>query len=209
MREKLVPLGGGDPHTAKASLLVVPLTRRALLSAAGGAAVLAGGCGDGGGGSGGASRPELRERDLRLLSSALDLEYTVLAAYAAGVELLSGSARAALAQVTRQERVHAARLAEIIRARGGRTNPPKTPEEYARSFPRLESGRDALRFAVDLENASVRLYLESLPFMSEPELRQAVAAIATSEAEHAALFRGELGRPQVPDAFVTGRSQKG
>jgi rubrerythrin len=186
----------------------VPLTRRALLFAAGGAAAFAGGCGDGGNDAG-ASKEELRERDLRLLSSALDLENTVLAAYATGAELLSGSGRAALAQVTRQERLHAARLAEVIRARGGRTNPPKTPEEYARSFPRLESHRDVLRFAVDLENASVRLYLESLPFLSEPELRQTVAAIATGEAEHAALLRGELGRPPVPDAFVTGRSQKG
>jgi rubrerythrin len=187
----------------------VLLTRRALLHAAGGSAVGLAACGDGGDSGDSASEQELRERDLRLLGSALDLENTVLAAYAAGVELLSGSAREALAQVVRQERRHAARLAEVIRARGGRTNPPKTPEEYARSFPRLDSGRDALRFAVDLENASIRLYLEALPFLSEPGLRQTVAAIATSEAEHAALLRGELGRPPVPDAFVTGRSQKG
>ena len=185
------------------------LTRRAILRAAGGAAALAvGACGDGGS-AGGASEQELRERDLRLLGSALDLENTVLAAYAAGAELLTGSARESLALVVGQERRHTARLAEVIQARGGRTNPPKTPEEYARSFPRLDSGRDALRFAVDLENASIRLYLEALPFLSQPGLRQTVAAIATSEAEHAALLRGELGRPPVPDAFVTGRSQKG
>jgi rubrerythrin len=184
------------------------LTRRALLSAAGGSAMLLAACGDGGDTGSGASAQELRERDLRLLGSALDLENTVLAAYAAGAELLSGSARTAVGQVVRQERRHAARLAEVIRERGGRTNPPKTPEEYARAFPRLGSGRDALRFAVDLENASIRLYLESLPFLSEPGLRQTAAAIATSEAEHAALLRGELGRPPVLDAFVTGRSQR-
>ena len=60
-----------------------------------------------------------------------------------------------------------------------------------------------------VENASIRNYLEAMPFLSEAEVRQTVAAIATSEAGHAALFRAELGRPPVPDAFVTGRSQKG
>jgi rubrerythrin len=184
------------------------LTRRALLHATAGSAVLLAACGDGNGTEGGASEQELRERDLRLLGSALDLENTVIAAYAAGAELLSGSARDAAGEIARQERVHAARLTEAIAELGGRTNPAKTPEEYARAFPRLTTGRDALRFAVDLENASVRLYLESLPFLSGPGLRPTAAAIATSEAEHAALLRGELGSPPVPDAFVTGRSQK-
>jgi rubrerythrin len=161
------------------------------------------------GGTAGASPEELRLRDLRLLGSALDMENTILAAYAAGARLLRGGGRDTLAAVVRQERGHARRLAEVIRARGGETNPPKTPEEYERSFPRLRSGRDTLRFAVDLENAAIRLYLEAMPFLSEPELRQTAAAIATSEAGHAALLRIQLGRPPVPDVFVTGRSQKG
>jgi rubrerythrin len=183
------------------------LTRRALLHALGGSALLAAGCGDGE--TDGASEEELRRRDLRLLGMALDMENTMLAAYAAGAELLRAGERQAVAGVVEQERLHAQRLAGVIRESGGRTNPPKTPEEYARSFPRLRSGRDTLRFAVDLENAAIRLYLEAMPFLSEPELRQTAAAIATSEAGHAAVLRGELGRPPVPDAFVTGRSQKG
>jgi rubrerythrin len=183
------------------------LTRRALLHALGGSALIAAGCGDGE--TGGASEEELRQRDLRLLGSALDMENTMLAAYAAGAALLRGSGREAVAGVVEQERLHANRLDEVIRERGGRTNPPKTPEEYARAFPRLRNGRDALRFAVDLENAAIRLYLEAMPLLTEPELRQTAAAIATNEAGHAALLRGELGRPPVPDAFVTGRSQKG
>jgi rubrerythrin len=182
------------------------LTRRALLLAAGGSAGVIAACGEGE--TGGASERELRERDLRLLGSALDLEYTVLAAYEAGTNLVRGRAAPTLAEVRDQERLHADRLERVIAERGGRINPPKTPEEYARAFPRLRSGRDALRFAVDLENASVRNYLEAMPFLSAPELRQTVAAMATSEAGHAALFRAELGRPPAPDAFVTGRSQK-
>jgi rubrerythrin len=185
------------------------LTRRALLHASGGGALALTACGDGDETGKGASEEELRQRDLRLFGSALDMENTMLAAYAAGGELLRGGDRDTVAAVVRQERAHARRLAAAIRERGGEPNPPKTPDEYARSFPRLRTGRDVLRFAVDLENAAIRLYLESMPFLSEPELRQTAAAISTSEAGHAALLRGELGRPQVPDAFVTGRSQKG
>jgi rubrerythrin len=182
------------------------LTRRALLSATGGGALALAACGDGGDAA--ASPEELRRRDLRLLGSALDMENTMLAAYAAGTGLLRGGERDTLGEVVAQERRHAGRLAGLIRERGGEINPPKTPEEYARSFPSLREGRDALRFAIDLENAAIRLYLEAMPFLSEPELRQTAAAIATSEAGHAAVLRGALGRPPVPDAFVTGRSQK-
>jgi rubrerythrin len=62
---------------------------------------------------------------------------------------------------------------------------------------------------VDLENAAIRFYHEAMPKLSESPLRLLAAAIATSEAEHAAVLRGELGRPQAPDAFVTGRTQPG
>ena len=108
-----------------------------------------------------------------------------------------------------QEREHIASIAHRITALGGRPNPPKTPRSTARAFPRLRTGPDALRFAVDLENAAVRFYLETLPKLSDRRLRTLTASIAAGEARHAALLRGELGRTQVPDAFVTGRSQTG
>jgi len=186
------------------------LTRRELLgaAAAGGSAALLMGCGDDDG-SGGASPEELRQRDLRLIGSALDLEHTLLAAYAAGTSLLRGEARRFAGAIVEHERAHAERLAKAIERMGGEPNPPRTREEYARGFPALRRERDALRFAVDLENAAIRFYHESLPKLSDPALRQTAAAIATCEAEHAALLRGELGRPQVPDAFVTGRTQVG
>jgi rubrerythrin len=184
------------------------LTRRQLLGSAGagGAAALLASCA-GDDGAGGATREQLEARDLRLLGSALDLENTLIAAYAVGVELLRGEARRHGRAIVAHEREHAARLIETIEAMGGEPNPAKTPEEYARAFPALRRQDDALRFAIDLENAAVRLYNEALPKLSEPELRRLAAAIATTEAEHAALLRTDLGRPPVPDAFVTGRSQ--
>ena len=185
------------------------LTRRQLLgvAGAGGSAALLAACGDGE--PGGASARDLAARDLRLLGSALDLEHTVIAAYAAGAHLLRGHALRHSRAIVEQERVHAARLTQAIEHRGGQPNPPKTREEYARAFPALRKADDVLRFGVDLENAAIRLYHEALPKLNEAPLRLLAAAIATSEAEHAALLRGELGRPQAPDAFVTGRTQPG
>jgi rubrerythrin len=183
------------------------LTRRELIGAAGAGASagLIAACGDGE--PGGASESELAARDLRLLGSALDLERTVIAAYAAGADLVHGGAARATRAIAEQERAHAARLAGAIESMGGQPNPPMTREEYARAFPALRRGDDLLRFAIDLENAAVRFYHEALPKLNDPRLRLTAASIATAEAEHAALLRGVLGRPQVPDAFVTGRSQ--
>ena len=183
------------------------LTRRQLLGA-GGATALLTACGDDDG-AGGATREQLQARDLRLLGSALDLEHTVIAAYTAGADLLRANARAHARAIVAHEREHASRLTESIRRMGGKANPPRTAEEYRRAFPALRREDDVLRFAIDLENAAVRLYNEALPKLSDPELRRLAAAIATTEAQHAALLRGDLGRPQVPDAFVTGRSQVG
>jgi rubrerythrin len=186
------------------------LTRKQLLGAgaAAGSAALLAACGNDSGPRR-SSRSETRALDLKLIGSALDLEHTVIAAYAAGAALLSGGARRAGRDIVEQEREHAQRLTSMVRDLGGQPNPPKTRAEYARGFPRLRERADALRFAIDLENAAVRYYLESLPHLSTPDLRRLAASIATSEAQHAALLRGELGRLQVPDAFVTGRSQVG
>ena len=186
------------------------LTRRQLMGAAGtgaGTALIAA-CG-GDGGAPRDARGEARARDLKLVGSALDLENTVIAAYSAGEPLLRGAALRAAQELAEQERAHAERLTRAVEELGGRPNPPKTSEEYTRAFPRLREQDDVLRFAVDLENAALRFYLESLPKLRDPRLRQLAASIAASEAQHASVLRGELGREQVPDAFATGRSQAG
>ena len=65
-----------------------------------------------------------------------------------------------------------------------------------------------LRFAVDLENTVIEAYLDAIPKLSSPDLRQTGAAIVSNEAEHISVLLGALnpGDPaaQVPNAFVTG-----
>jgi rubrerythrin len=156
----------------------------------------------------GAPRVSPVERDVRILNSALDLEYTAIAAYEGGVGLLRGEARELGGRFLGHEREHAERLGQAIRDLGGTPNRPRRNEEYLRQFPNLRTQRDVLRFAVDLENAVVEAYVDAIPRISSPELRQTSAAIVSNEAEHISVLLGVLnpGDPlaQVPQAFVTG-----
>ena len=141
-----------------------------------------------------------------LLNVALDLEHSMIAAYGMGLELVDREAARAMRRFLAQEREHARRLAREVERLGGKPRRPKLREEYLRSFPALRDGRDALRFAVDLKNAAVRTYLDSVPKFARRRLRPLAASIAANEAEQMSVLLAELGRPPAPEAFVTGKS---
>jgi rubrerythrin len=196
--------------------MTASLKRRELLASTGAvlggsAAALLAACGDGGGAPKAAgsplaptTQPEPRgtagSRDVAVLNSALDLENMTIAAYEAALPRLRGSSRALARRLGEQEGAHADALAEAIRQLGGTPSKPKP----AYSFPRLRSQSAALRFATGIENTAIAAYLDSLPRLSSPDLRGTAAAILTDEAEHLAVLLGALGRPQLPEAFVTG-----
>lgn len=96
------------------------------------------------------------------------------------------------------------RLDELIRGLGGTTARSRTPDEYARSFPVLHDGADALRFAHDLEERLVRAYLQALPKLPDAELRRAAAEIGADEGAHLAVINVLRGIPAAPQPFVTG-----
>jgi bacterioferritin (cytochrome b1) len=183
--------------------------RVAGLTTAGASAALATACG-GGGGSGSPGGGGSGEDDVILLNHALDLEYTAVAAYTAGAELLRGSLLTLGRQFRDQEREHAQGLAKAIQGLGGTPQRPKSASEYERGFPRLRDRSDVLTFAIDLENKAVASYMDTIPKLSSGQLRQTAAAILASEAEHIATLVGaRTGNDparQVPYAFVTGRS---
>src|SRR5215211_9244851 len=99
------------------------MTRRELFRLAGAAAVLAG-CGDGGRTArpGEAAPPP----DAAILNRLLDLENTAIAAYAAGVRLMSGDVLAIGRRLLAQEREHAAAVERAIRRLAGVPHEPKT-----------------------------------------------------------------------------------
>ena len=139
-----------------------------------------------------------------LLNSLLVLEHTAVAAYDLAAGLVRGEALRYARRIAGQERAHVRRLEELIRARGDTSARSRTPDEYARSFPRLAAPGDALRFAADLEERLVRAYLQALPKLPDPELRRALAEIGADEGAHLAVVHVLRGEPAAPEAFVTG-----
>jgi rubrerythrin len=139
-----------------------------------------------------------------LLNSILALEHATVAAYGAGARLLRGQALRYASQIGEQEREHVRRLEELIRGLGGTTARPRSRDEYARSFPLLGSGDDALRFAQDLENRLVRAYTQAVPKLPDADLRRTAAEIGADEGSHLAVINVLRGGPAAPQAFVTG-----
>src|SRR4051812_23102329 len=177
-------------------------SRRELL-VLGGSAALAG-CGAGGERADPAARR--RGADIGFLNSAISLERATIAAYRLGEPLLRPDARRRALQIVEQEQEHIAALVAGVRRLRGEAAKPKSAEEYRRGFPRLRDQHDVLRFTSDLERLALRKYGDGLPDLYRPELRQLAASILAVEAEHLSVLLGIAGRPQTPEAFVTGTS---
>jgi rubrerythrin len=176
------------------------ITRREALGGAAGALVLAS-CG---GGDPPPNRGPRPGSGAALLGSLLALERAVIAANAACGEVLRGDALLAAREIAGQEREHAVRLEGLIRDLGGEPPPGRTAETYSRTFPRLRSADDALRFADHLEQRQVRAYLEALAELPDPSLRGAAGEIGADEGRHLGAVRVLQGLPAAQGPFVTG-----
>ena len=176
------------------------LTRREALGGAAAALLLAS-CG--GGDAPPATGPKPGS-GAALLGSLLALERASFAAYGACLEVLRGEARQQVHAIRAQERGHASGLERLITDLGGDPPPGRSADEYARTFPRLETPADALRFVQDLEERQVRAYLEALTELPDLELRRAAAGICGDEANHLAAARVLQGLQAAEGPFVTG-----
>src|ERR1700687_2853520 len=139
-------LGGGDRESGRHRLVVIPepgavtTSRRMILSRsragiAAGAALALGGCGSN-------SNlpnvrkisPEARSVDVEILNGLLDLEYKAIAAYTAGIPLLTSHVQTAAKQFLSQEITHAGELYGLIKQARGIAN--KRQASYAFGRPR-------------------------------------------------------------------------
>lgn len=175
------------------------VTRRGALGA--GAALALASCGGGDPPPGGRAGPG---SGAGLLGSVLAFERAVIAGYGVCFELLRADALRYAREIQLQERRHAERLEELIRGLGGTPPSGKRPEEYARTFPKLRSAADALRFAQDLEERQIRGYLEALTDLPSAELRAGLAGLAADEGRQLAVLHVLRGEPAAQDPFVTG-----
>ncbi|HWF34341.1 MAG TPA: ferritin-like domain-containing protein [Solirubrobacteraceae bacterium] len=141
----------------------------------------------------------VRQADIEILNSVLDLEYTAIAAYTAGIPLLTGHARAAAAQFLGHELSHAMKLASTIRGAGGKPN--RQPSTYA-----LTNPRDAAQVLDTLgttESSLIDGYLTAIPKLVPGWLRAVAAGILANEGQHVSVLRLLQAQPPVPSAFVT------
>lgn len=170
---------------------------------AGGSAVLLGACGAG---DSAQNVDEETQADIDLLNRALEIELSAVAAYTQGAELLEGGARELGEQFAEQEQEHADALEVVIDDLGGEPVEALSAEEYAKELGlgKLRSADDVLKFAVDLENTAIATYNNAVGAITQPDLRRTIYTIVANEAQHLSVLLGELGEPQVPDAFVSG-----
>jgi hypothetical protein len=182
-----------------------------MAAAGGGAAALIASCGGGGSKTKSTDTVSTTEAasDAAVLNVLLDQEHSSIAAYALIATKLRGPALASAQRFAGHERRHADALARAIDRLGGTASPPRPDEEYARGFPRLRGERDALSFALDVETTAIAAYADGLGKISTDGVRATAAAILVTESEHAAVVLGDLGRPQVPEPFVTGPPPEG
>jgi rubrerythrin len=177
-------------------------TRRGLLAiAAGGVALAACGGNDGKPAPG---RGPSRESEAATLNSTLAWELAVVAAYRAAIPVLRGADRRTLAEIAAQEAAYADQLTALVRRYGGEPARPRPLAEYRPSFPPLRDAADVLAFMTDVEERSVRKYLEALPRVTGADLRRPLAEIAVSQGRHLAVVRHLDGKQPSPNAFVTG-----
>ncbi|MGZ4174503.1 MAG: ferritin-like domain-containing protein [Solirubrobacteraceae bacterium] len=139
------------------------------------------------------------QADVALLNSVLDLEHRTIAAYTAGIPLLSGEPHAAAQLFLDQEFEHAAELAALIHQGGGKPNLPSP--SYVLGNPRSQA--DVLHLLHRIERDEIAAYLDALPMLTHGIVRSTIASILANEAEHISFVRGALGRTPVPQAFVT------
>ncbi|HWE32830.1 MAG TPA: ferritin-like domain-containing protein [Solirubrobacteraceae bacterium] len=141
-----------------------------------------------------------RDSDARLLNELLLLERRAIAAYTAGIPLLSGGDLRAGTAFLRQELAHAGMLIALIKRAGG-TAPPRLAN-YDLGDP--HSPRDVIALLHQVERAQLAAYVDAVPKLSPGYLRSSVSTILADDAQHVSLLRMTLGLSPVPSPFVNG-----
>lgn len=142
----------------------------------------------------------VRRRDVEILRRALEIERRTVAAYIAGIPLLSRPQARAARQFLNQELLHTGELLSLIKAAGGKAAPRAS--SYQLGHP--GDGTEVLQLLHSLEALQIANYLDAIPSLSPGPVRAAVSSILANDAQHISILRLALGRPAVPSAFVTG-----
>jgi rubrerythrin len=144
--------------------------------------------------------------DVDLLNDALALEHGAVVLYAFGADELEGAIADVADRFAEIEAEHVDALTRAIEDLGGTPVAKRTQAEYEQDFPfgKLRDEEDFLNFAVDLENTTIAAYIDAVFGIGDGAVRRTALEIAGADAGQLSVVLGELGEPQVPDAFVVG-----
>jgi rubrerythrin len=147
------------------------------------------------------------QNDAGILSSAIRLENTAVAAYAAAVNsgVLTPPFRRTAALFGRQEAEHAAALTAALKSLGG-TPPTGTDAKLLAPLKGARSQKQIAQFAIELETMAVAAYHDASKKLQQARLLQTSAQIMSNEGQHLVVLRQALGKDPVPNAFENGKA---
>jgi Ferritin-like domain len=138
--------------------------------------------------------------DVPILNALLDLERHTVAAYAAGIPLLTGEAAKAAKQFLAQELAHEVALTDLITE--AKQKPAKARASYDLGHP--QNAEQVLALLHRLERAQLSAYTSMIPNLIPGRVRSTVAAIYANDAQHLTVLRAAIGLDPVPSAFASG-----
>jgi hypothetical protein len=160
-------------------------------------------CGRGSNDTGAATAADERAADAEILDEVLSRQLGVVAAYPQAMSVLDVRTLTLLRKFRAQEGEHADAVVKALRGLGESAEPE--PEAIQAGL--LKTRRDRLRFAYEMESATIRLELTAISRLSSPGTRSMLATTIGNQAEHLAILRQLLGAKPlnvIPDAFETG-----
>ena len=116
--------------------------------------------------------------------------------------MLTGADLGMARQHLGQEMAHADAMSKAVQKLGGTPSLPLP--SYSKAIGHPKTADDLLRLADTIGTTAISAYLDAIPKLSDPTLRQTVVAIVTNEAEHVSVVRTALNLSPVPSAFVRG-----
>ena len=104
------------------------------------------------------------------------------------------------------EAEHVRLLRREIEGLGGTPVEPRPAEEYREDLrlDKLKGADEFLKLGIDLENITLDFYIDAIFGLGAADTRRTLLEIAAVDAGQLSVLLGEIGEPQVPDAFVVG-----
>jgi rubrerythrin len=147
------------------------------------------------------------QNDAGILASAIRLENTAVAAYAAAVQsgVLTPQLRRTALLFGRQEAEHAAALTAALKSLGG-TPPAGADAKLLAPLKSARSQKQVVQSAIELETMAVAAYYDASKKLQQARLLQTSAQIMSNEGQHLVVLRQALGKDPVPHAFENGKA---